>query len=88
MGLIVDDKEYGFDEVDWMQTKLQEQLKDVKHQIFRARNLLVQTMIRRKLQDMVGEPYYADRNFAVAEQHLNLALLALAEGREQMRHVE
>lgn len=71
-----------------LEANLQEKLKEVKHKIFNARLALEDTKIIRTLAEMEGTPHYADRYLAVAEQHLNLALLALAEGRSQMRDIE
>ena len=67
---------------------LQEELKHVKHKIFEARQALKETMLVRSCSDTTGTAYYADRHFAVVESYLNLALLALAEGRERMQELE
>ncbi len=70
------------------EVELQERFRQVKHKIFEARTALEETMfVRVGVPGTGGTPHYADRFFAVAEQHLNLASLALAEGRQQMRDI-
>lgn len=58
---------------------VQLRLRDVKHALCDARNILRSAMSE--------DGVHADRFLAVCEQHIELSLLALFEGRSQMREL-